>query len=57
MRILIVILEQFMFSAIAMSWYNSIHKCIAKYRTMNLSQMIQLTVYKDIPCLLYFRVW
>lgn len=52
MRIFIVILELFMFPAVAMSWHNVLHKCIAKYKTMNLSQTMELTIYKDVPWLL-----
>ena len=52
MRIFIVILELFMFPAVAMSWHNVLHKCIATYETMNLSQAMELTIYKDVPWLL-----
>lgn len=38
-----------MCSARAISWCNNIHKCIAKYGTMNLSHTIQLTAYKAFP--------
>lgn len=51
MRMFIVILELFMFPAVAMSWHNVLHKCIATYKTMHLSQTVELTIYKHVPWL------